>query len=54
MRTLESAQRCTRSLRHPGSVPWVVVFCVLLCGLGALPAAAEQAITRTIEDLVMF
>ena len=53
MRTLESAQRCTRSLRHPGSVPWVVVFCVLLCGLGALPSAAEQAITRTIEDFTL-
>jgi hypothetical protein len=38
---------------HPGSVPWVVLSLVLLCGLCALTYAADQTITRTVEDFTL-
>lgn len=38
---------------HPGMVRWVVLSCVLLCGLCALTQAADQTITRTVEDFTL-
>src|SRR5712692_6425672 len=53
MMTLESAKRRTRSTMHPGMVHWVVLFCVLCRGLCTLTYAAEQTITRTVEEFTL-
>ncbi len=38
---------------HPGMVHWVVLSCVLLRGLCVLTYAADQTITRTVEDFTL-
>jgi len=38
---------------HPGMVHWVVLFCVLCRGLCTLTYAAEQTITRTVEEFTL-
>jgi hypothetical protein len=36
-----------------GVVRWVVLSCVLLCGLCVLTYAADQTLTRTVEDFTL-